>query len=145
MAKLKIYLAAAWSRREEMQAVAAELRAIGIEITSRWLQQRKSIIPGTHTDVFRRNRAVEDLADVRRADVLVRFTDDLSEPTVPSRLATGSRMFEMGVAYERKMRVFVVGGYQPVFDYLPKVTHVRHLDELRVALNRLARSKKRGR
>jgi len=44
-------------------------------------------------------------------------------------------MFEMGIAYERKMPVVVVGGYQPIFDYLPKIVHVRTLDELRVYLS----------
>jgi hypothetical protein len=145
MKKLKIYLAAAWGRREEMKAVATELEAMdGIEITSRWLQERKRIIPGSHTDAFRSRRAQEDVADVRRADVLVRFTDDLSKPTVPSRLATGSRMFEMGVAYERKMPVVVVGGFQPIFDYLPKIVHVRTLDELRVYLSGRKVFRKRG-
>lgn len=136
MPKLKIYIAAAWSKREEMQVIAGKMHAWGdVKIISRWLGPQSP---------SRRVRAMEDLVDVRRADALVRFSDDLSKETVPARLATGSRMFEMGVAYERGTPVFVVGGYQPIFDHLPKVIHVRHLDELRVELNRLARTRKRG-
>lgn len=135
MKKLRVYLAAAMSRRDEMRAVAADLERMGIEVTSRWLREEPT--SGIkYTKIARRKVwALKDLKDVRKADVLVRFTDDLSKPTVPSRLATGSRMFEMGVAYERKMPVVVVGGFQPIFDYLPKIVHVRTLDELRVYLS----------
>ena len=135
MKRLKVYLAAAMSRRDEMRAVAVDLERMGIEITSRWL--REEPISGIkYTKIARRKSwALKDLKDVRKADILVRFTDDLSKPTVPSRLATGSRMFEMGVAYEREMPVVVVGGFQPIFDYLPKIVHVRTLDELRVYLS----------
>lgn len=136
MRKLKIYLAAAWSRRDEMVGVAHQLSKIpGIKITCRWLG------PQPHA---RHLRALEDVADVRKADVVIRFTDDLTTEFVPARLATGSRMFEMGMAYERKTPVIVVGGNQPIFDYLPKIVHVRHLDELRHALTRMVRIRQRG-
>jgi len=135
--KLKIYIAAAWSRRDEMIEVAAQLSKIpGVKINSRWLGPQPNA---------KRLRALEDVADVRHADLLIRFTDDLTREFVPARLATGSRMFEMGMAYERKIPVIVVGGIQPIFDYLPRITHVRHLDELRNALTRMVRAHQRGR
>ncbi len=133
---LRIYIAAAWSRREEMANVAENLKAAipGIEITSRWLQEpigglrmHEPELPSS----FRQRRALEDLTDVRRADVLIRFTDDLSGETVPARLATGSRMFEMGIAYERAMKIIVVNGFQPIFDHLPSITHVQNVTELK--------------
>jgi hypothetical protein len=129
--QLKIYLAAAWSRRDEIAQVSKELEAmgIGIEITSRWLREPTKL--GKLKKNFRRKRALEDVADVCRASHLVRFSDDLSKATVPSSLATGARMFEMGLAYAEGKKIIVCGGFQPIFDWLPKIVHVRHLDELK--------------
>lgn len=142
---LRIYFAGAWSRRDEIAKVVDDLEAAipGIESTSRWLHE-PTVLGGrvVRGEAFRRKRALEDLHDVRKASVLVRFTDDLSGDTVPAKLATGSRMFEMGIAYERKNKVVVVSGHQPIFDYLPKVVHVRHLDELKSYLRGLARVRK---
>lgn len=131
---MKIYLAAAWARRDEMKKVAVDLeRTIpNLIVNSRWLKEEPHV---PYTKAFRRQRAQEDVQDVRRADVLVRFTDDLSGSTVPSRLATGARMFEMGLAYERKIPIIVVGGIQPIFDHLPEVRHVKSI----VSLKRLLR------
>jgi len=142
---IKIYLAAAWSRRDEIAAVADQLRELpGIEITSRWLKEPtvlgSKIVRGNR---FRRRRAQEDVADVRRADMLVRFSDDLSGTTVPAKLATGSRMFEQGLAYALGKRIVVVGGQQPIFDYLPEMTHLRHVDELKNYLAGLRKSPRR--
>jgi hypothetical protein len=142
---LRIYLAAAWSRRDEIAKVADDLvDAIdGIEITSRWLREPTMFEAKKYRDEkFRRRRAQEDVVDVRRASMIVRFTDDLSGPTVPAKLATGARMFEMGMAYERGNKVVIVGGYQPIFDYLPGVIHLRHIDELKTYLRGLVRRKK---
>lgn len=146
MKTLKIYTAAAWSRRDEIAGVVDELVQIpGIEITARWLREPtvlgSKIVRGNR---FRRRRAQEDVADVLRADMLVRFSDDLSGSTVPAKLATGSRMFEMGLAYAKGKQIVVVGGYQPIFDYLPGIVHLRHVDELKHYLAGITR-RKRGR
>jgi len=120
--KLKVYLAAAFSRRKEILKVAGKLRQLGHTITSRWLTEapNMNLVQG----------AIRDVSDVRASNVLIRFTDDLTADLVPSHLATGSRMFECGLAYERKIPVVVVGGYQPIFDHLPDVNHVRDIKEL---------------
>lgn len=131
---LKIYLAAAWHRKAEIAAIAAELNQIpGIQVQARWLTEQGAVGGLTaHGRVkFLRSRALVDVSDVRACDILVRFSDDLNVETVPAALATGSRMFEMGMAYDAGKPVIVVGGYQPVFDYLPNVTHVRDVAELK--------------
>ena len=116
-----------------MKKVAVDLeRTIpNLIVNSRWLKEEPHV---PYTKAFRRQRAQEDVQDVRRADVLVRFTDDLSGSTVPSRLATGARMFEMGLAYERKIPIIVVEGTAH-FDHLPEVRHVKSI----VSLKRLLR------
>ncbi len=131
---MRIYLAAAWARKEEIRAVADELNQLGngIYVDSRWLDEPDAAYGGSEDrDAIRRERAEIDIYDVGSADVLVRFSDDLSAPTVPSGLATGARMFEMGMAYVLRKPIVVVGGHQPIFDYLPDIIHVKDVAELK--------------
>ena len=130
---MKLYLAAAWSRKDEISAVAGDLVRSNdqIEITSRWLQEPVDLRPGQTRSQFRQERAQHDIEDVAAADILVRFTDDLTYEKVPARLATGARMFEMGYAYALGKEIVVVGGVQPIFDYLPSIVHVSNVDALK--------------
>jgi len=131
---MKVYLAAAFCRKDEILGIAEELRSLGIEVTSRWLVEQKDIPTDRSKATFLAERAQIDLDDIDRADVLVRFSDDLSTPTVPSHLATGSRMGETLWALAHNKTVIVVGGYQCVFDYLPQVVHVKNVDVLKYTL-----------
>jgi hypothetical protein len=159
---MKVYLAAAWSRREEMKALAAELeRDIpGLIVNARWIKEEPSsnrwFVPdpaknaglnrepsGNGQFEMRRFRAQQDKDDVIESDTIVRFSDDLTPQMVPSYLATGSRMTEVGIVlgwmaamehvgyvYHQK-KILVVGGFQPIFDYLPEVTHLKDVEELK--------------
>jgi len=125
---MRIYLAAAWGRKDEIKAVADQINMLGCgaHVDSRWLYEPK----GLDTLEARQERAEIDVTDVEAADVLVRFSDDLSAPMISSSLATGARMVEMGFALAWGKKVVVVGGYQPIFDYLPNVIHLKDVDEL---------------
>jgi hypothetical protein len=131
---MKVYLAAAFCRKEEILQVAKQLEELGIVITSRWLTEQNEVPTDTTKAAFLAERAQIDLDDIDRADVLVRFTDDLSSPTVPSHLATGSRMGETMWALGHHKPVVIVGGHQCVFDYLPRVSHVQDVDRMTVFL-----------
>ena len=128
---MKVYLAAAFSRKNEILQVAHQLEEIGVRVTSRWLTEQHAAPTDTSKSVFLAERAQIDLDDIDCADVLVRFSDDLSAPTVPSHLATGSRMGEMMHARANHKTIIVVGGHQCVFDYLPDVVHRRDVEELK--------------
>jgi hypothetical protein len=130
---MKVYLAAAWSRQQEIRAVAQELRAIGVEVTSRWLDEREAQNPADWAR-HRRETAFIDIQDVRRADILVRFTDNLKTETIPSHLGTGARMFEFGLAWGAGIPIVVVGGRQNVFDYLIGITHLPDVEALKIFL-----------
>lgn len=136
---MRLYLAAAWSRKNEIKSIADELNklAIGLHVGSRWLEEPDSIYGGDDVLSFRRERARIDIQDVKAADVLIRFTDDLTSEFVPSSLATGARMFEMGYAYAFGKEIIVVGGIQPIFDYLPGIVHVKNVSELKLYLTSL--------
>jgi hypothetical protein len=124
---MKIYLAAAFSRQAEMKQVAFQLIGRGFEVTSQWLTNTPGVIKGKKA---RMQDAFMDINDLREADILVRFSDDLTKDSIPAKLGSGARMFEFGMAWERGMPIVVVGGRQNIFDSLPNVTHVADLKEL---------------
>ena len=126
---MKVYLAASWSRLGEMRQVALELRKMGVTVDCRWLDEDPLPLHGQ--EKFHRENALNDVADIRNCDVLVRFTDDLSGPSVPSHLATGARMFEQGLAFAIGKPIYVVGGQQHIFDRLPGMVHVRDVAHLK--------------
>lgn len=152
---MNIYLAAAWSKREEMQKLATDLEKTipGLIVNSRWIKEARSnnrwspatnarmnCEPKNMEKAVRRLRAEQDREDVEAADILIRFTDDLSKKMVPSYLATGSRMWEMGYAMRGHQPVIIVGGIQNFFDYLPEVQHVKNVDALKRTLRRMQRA-----
>ena len=126
---MKIYLAAAWGRREEILRVADRLRLEGVEITSNWLTEEEGMQSGSK-ERFLRERAYVDLQDVDKADALVRFADTPRTRSVPRALISGARMFEMGYAKAKGKGLIVVGGKQHVFDRLADVIHVKDADAL---------------
>jgi nucleoside 2-deoxyribosyltransferase len=129
---VKVYLAAAWGRREEIAEVAERLKTVGVDITSNWLIEEKGMQTGGK-EKFLRSRAYIDLADVDRADALVRFTDEVPESTSSEdllKLLSGARMVETGYALARGKTVYVVGGKQNVFDRLDCVIHIPDVDAL---------------
>ncbi len=132
---MNVYLAAAWSRRREIKLIADQLDTIpGIRVRAHWLNESPKSKP---RDPFKfcQQRAQIDVRDVRNADILIRFTDDLQRKFVPARLATGARMFEMGYAYALGKKIVVVGGHQPIFDYLPGIIHINDLETLKSFLS----------
>jgi nucleoside 2-deoxyribosyltransferase len=126
---MRVYLAGAWGRREEILRVANRLRLVGVEITSNWLTEEADMHPGSKERSLR-ERAYIDLQDIDRADVFVRFADVPRTRQVPRALISGARMFEMGYAKAKGKTLFVVGGKQHVFDRLADVIHVKNADAL---------------
>lgn len=121
---MNIYLAARYSRREQLRDLADELRRAGHTITSRWLGEssrpdcgktpdgRSRIAPPEDREAF----ASQDMGDVRAADLVISFTE--SEDAKPSR---GGRHVEFGAAYAWGKRLIVVGHQENVFHHLPGV------------------------
>lgn len=128
---MKVYLAASYSRREELASYAADVESRGMVVTSRWLlgpNHRKLGDAGTLSEhaewlverdfdstVGRRVGALcaqQDVEDVLAADALVLFTGG----------GRGGRHVEFGVALGAGKRLFVVGaGRENVFHTLPNV------------------------
>jgi nucleoside 2-deoxyribosyltransferase len=115
-----IYIAARYSAKEDMKRVAAHLENEGHTITSRWLDEKYS--PSVTMDQVAGEDlvsfAVDDLADIERADVFLLFSVDPLIPTV-----RGGRHVETGFAIASGKTVFVVGPKENIFHHLPEVRH----------------------
>lgn len=117
----QVYLAARYSRREEMLGYAGQLEAFGYTVTARWITgiHEKPGAPNdgpSYTDAERAHFASEDLADLRAADILIAFTEPAHAG--PAR---GGRHVELGYALASGHRVIVVGHRENVFCCLPEV------------------------
>ncbi len=111
------YLAARYSRRDELGGYAAELNEMGIQVTSRWLVRSRQIPDdAVRDDVEARRYAREDVADIEAADILVAFTE---QPR--TSLSRGGRHVELGYALAAGKRVVVVGPLEHIFCWLPQL------------------------
>lgn len=117
---MKIYLASRYIRREEMVGYAAELRVIGHEITSRWINGGHQIPHGLGHGVdvdFARRFANEDVEDIIAADCLIAFTETEGD----GYTGRGGRHVEFGLGLAMYKEIVVVGYRENVFCYLPQV------------------------
>lgn len=126
-----VYFAARSSRREELNRYRAELEALGIEVTSRWLAAQPQDVRSTYSDGEWRALALTDQEDVLAADVLVCFTEPDGDG------GNGGRHVELGMALALGRHVIVVGRREHIFHRLPEVTVVESWPE---ALRLLAQS-----
>lgn len=139
---MKVYLASWFASKDDMSVRAEQLRASGIEVTSRWLQE--TVKPTTQikdvADNYLRETAQIDIEDILAADTVVLnvpSAEDLKREDMPiSSWARGGRHFEAGFqyatmyffhsmpAYVRTLgsrRLILVGHKENVFHYLDGV------------------------
>lgn len=119
---MRIYLAARYSRRDELCRYRSDLEALGHHVTSRWLD-------GTHqlggdglsvqaADAERERFALEDHDDVEAAEVVISFTE-----SPRSTSGCGGRHVEFGLAFALDKRCIIIGPRENVFHHLPGVEH----------------------
>ncbi len=134
---MRIYLAARYSKREELCGYRAELESLGHIVTSRWLNGKHQISDsgkpiGDHGEALvegdaggdspeaaalRRSFAEEDMADVAGAECIISFT----EPP-RSNASRGGRHVEFGLAIGLNIGRFITVGYREnLFHWLPGV------------------------
>ena len=110
---MRIYLAARYRRRPEMQRRAEELSALGHHVTSRWIRGSHSVSDGLDDPSWARF-AQEDFEDVAAADAVVCFLE-------PGGGGSGGRHVELGMALGQGKRTIVVGEPEHLFHTLPSV------------------------
>jgi nucleoside 2-deoxyribosyltransferase len=121
---MKVYLAGMFFTIKDRKAQATELRALGIGVTSRWVEET---VPHTVEvkdvpDKYLEETAVADIDDIEACDVFVEFVPsdtELVDVTVRAS-SRGGRHFEMGYAYCAGKTIFVVGPKENVFHHLPE-------------------------
>lgn len=123
----RIYLAARYGRRAEMQNIARALEAFGHLVTARWVRGAHEAEGVEQSVQF----ALEDLQDVEAADTLVAFTE-LPGTTGKMR---GGRHVEFGYALKAGHRCIVVGPRENVFHHVPGVEVVPTVAQLFKLLN----------
>jgi len=135
---VRIYLAAAYERKDEMMGVRDVLTALGYQVTSRWIDQPPGEGLGTaelSADPARGVPYAElDLADLVAADTVISFT---------GQGGRGGRHVEFGWAlalrrYGNPVRLILVGPREHVFHSLPEIEHYPDWSRLVMALSRPA-------
>lgn len=114
-----------------MRAVATDLEAAGLVITSRWLG---SPAPLTASDLepggSGEQLAMMDLEDLRRSDICLAFTEDSHQVS----RGRGGRHTELGMAIGLGLKVLIVGPREHVFHALPSIERFSDWPSARAAL-----------
>ena len=107
---MKFYLAAKFSRREEMEQKANELETYGFKPNCRW-------VFGGEEGLTRRDICMLDLEDVEESDLIVLFTHPRAEPQ-----PGGGRFVEFGYAMALSKKLVVIGPEENVFLTHPDIS-----------------------
>jgi hypothetical protein len=114
----KVYIAAAYSNKDQACRVRAIIGAIGYACTSTWLDS----IHGDAVSLLNSGKATleqvqawarQDLADIDAADILLLLTQD---PTTP--MVRGGRMTELGYAMGKGKTIWIIGPRENIFTSL---------------------------
>jgi hypothetical protein len=120
---MKIYLAARYSRRQELCLYRAELQAMDHAVTSRWLNGNHQVPDDgmgeltTFSKSERERFASEDWEDLMAAETCISFTEKPRE----MNSSRGGRHVEFGAAMAAGKRIIVIGFRENVFHCLPQV------------------------
>lgn len=128
MRSWQIYIAARFSRRPEANALANKLKALGHQITSRWvLPDCDHVLPTglfeQAADSERKRFAEEDIRDLDQADWLISLQEE------PRSNGRGGRHVEFGMALAYGMRITVIGPRETVFHHCYGIEHFNTVDE----------------
>lgn len=121
---MRVYLAARYSRKNEIKSLIPVFGAHGISVGSRWLHETSppDVKLSDVSPEFLRDTAEVDLEDIETCDTLVFFAED---PLIGT--PRGGRHVEFGFALGKGKRIAVIGGPENVFHYLPGVVHYADL------------------
>ena len=113
---MKVYLAARYSRKDEMREYADRLHRADHHVTSRWVEVKHNVEDIDRDHELASRYASEDSEDLTAADAVVVFTEHPRK-----ELTRGGRHVEFGMALALQKRLFVVGPPENVFYALPQV------------------------
>lgn len=126
---MRVYIAAPYAARRQALAYAQDLRGLGFDVTSSWVNEEHEIGPGTTgaapalSDDEAGRHAATDLDDVDRADVLVLLTG-AALGLAPAECGSGGRHVETGYALAKGKWVVVVGEAENIFHRVGGYDHL---------------------
>lgn len=109
---MTVYLAARYSRKEEIKSKSLILKELGIGVTSNWLDE-----PASNNGLGSGKAAIQDIEDIQKADEFILFSESPTELHV-----RGGRHFETGYAYGIGKRITIVGPKENTFHFLKDIT-----------------------
>ena len=125
---VKLYLAAPWDDRKNVNALAVELeRTPGVNVVSTWHLPQD--VDGSECLA-----AEIDLEEVVEADALVLLSTALNGGACSERLISGGRHVETGYALALGKQVIVVGERENIFHHLSRVLVVPDVHGLKTLL-----------
>ena len=124
---MKFYIAAGFSRKNEMAEKAKQLQSMRIGVTSTWPWEDASPQAGLAElgDHHLIVNGSKDLREIEAADGVILFTQD---PTIP--FLRGGRMHEFGYAMGLGKRLIVCGPKENIFHYQHNVEVFATWEEL---------------
>jgi len=134
---VKLFIAS--HNRDYARLLKLELERIGHECTSRWISSDHKFGTSDYSDEERRQLALMDEEDVRRAtDGLILLAE------MPGHFVPGGKHVETGMAITLGHPVYVVGRRENVFHWHPSVTVFADTEELLAHLSEARAEKSSG-
>jgi nucleoside 2-deoxyribosyltransferase len=124
MAPLKVYVAARYTRKDEVAELAQRIERAGACVCTDWFLQSETDMDDL-SEIGRQSAAERDIAHVRNCDILVMLSGGG---------ARGGRHFEFGYAMALGIPCWIVGPRENVFHWLPWVEVFDSADEMLSAL-----------
>lgn len=116
--KPKVYIAAQYRQKADIDQKKKELEGLGFTVTSTWTEEKDSpnVSLKEVEDRILLDYAERDVREIKAADLLVLFTVDPDEMT-----RRGGRHVEFGYAMGQGKQVAIVGPRENIFHHLPEV------------------------
>ena len=121
---MRVYLSAAFARREEMRETAQWLRGNGYEVYARWTEFEVEPASLSLEDVAA--YAALDLNDLCSSDMVVTFSDAPDPADDPRRQC--DRHLELGAAFAMQMPVAVVKSRETVLHWMEDLPQMFLID-----------------
>lgn len=120
MSRMKIYLAAAFNRRAQIESAAVALCAAGYDVVSSWFAHEYFDVTSDDKPVeVKHILALTDLRQINMSDVLIYFCEPIDAPAGVS----GGRHVEFGFALASGLEIILVGSPENLFHYCPSCKH----------------------
>lgn len=121
--RMKVYIATAWTNKDQAKEARTKLLEAGLEVNSRWLDVQGSVGGmGSPLDKMV-TEANHDWEDVVNADVFLLLNNQKRGEE------TSGKAVETGMALQSKKKVIMVGEPSNIFHLLSEVTVCKSIEE----------------